>query len=118
MDFYKRVAHVCQWIPYGKVVTYGQIALLCGKPGNARQVGYALNKNLAGNDLPAHRVVNSQGFLSGAAAFSGKNTQKKLLAKEGVKVSSDLRVDLKKYGWQNTLNDALLLRSIFEKEDI
>lgn len=115
MDFYKRVAQVCKWIPYGRVVTYGQIALLCGKPRNARQVGYALNKNLAGDDLPAHRVVNSQGYLSGAKAFSGKDPQKRLLEKEGVKVSSEQRVDLKQYGWYNTLDEALQLRSIFEK---
>lgn len=44
MDFYQRVGIVCRAIPAGKVATYGQIALLCGKPRNARQVGYALNR--------------------------------------------------------------------------
>lgn len=48
MDFYKRVACVCKRIPYGNVATYGQIALLCGSPRNSRQVGYALNRGLAG----------------------------------------------------------------------
>lgn len=48
-DFYKRAAIVCRAIPYGKAATYGQIALLCGKPENARQVGYALNRNRLGD---------------------------------------------------------------------
>lgn len=47
-DFYKRAAIVCRAIPYGKTATYGQIALLCGKPENARQVGYALNRKKDG----------------------------------------------------------------------
>ena len=59
MDFYKRTALVCSIIPEGKVSTYGQIALLCGKPKHARQVGYALSRGLAGEDAPAHRVVLS-----------------------------------------------------------
>lgn len=53
MDFYQRVGIVCRAIPAGKVATYGQIALLCGKPRNARQVGYALNRGRAGADVPA-----------------------------------------------------------------
>ena len=68
-DFYRRAAIVCRRIPYGKTATYGQIARLCGKPRNARQVGYALNRGRLGDGLPAHRVVNSRGILSGAAAF-------------------------------------------------
>ena len=62
-DFYKRAAIVCRAIPYGKVATYGQIALLCGRPKNARQVGYALNRNRLGDDIPAHRVVNARGIF-------------------------------------------------------
>ena len=68
-DFYRRAAIVCRRIPYGKTATYGQIALLCGKPRNARQVGYALNWGRLGDGIPAHRAVNSRGILSGAAAF-------------------------------------------------
>ena len=76
MDFYKRVTLVCQHIPEGRAATYGQIALLCGKPRNARQVGYALNRGLAGERAPAHRVVNAKGILSGAAAFESHDMQK------------------------------------------
>ena len=68
-DFYRRAAIVCRRIPYGKTATYGQIALLCGKPRNARQVGYALNRGRLGDGIPAHRGVNSRGILSGATAF-------------------------------------------------
>ena len=117
MDFYRRVGMVCRQVPEGRVVTYGQIALLCGKPRNSRQVGYALRKNLAG-EVPAFRVVNSQGYLSGAGAFARPDTQRKLLRRDGVKVSADGRVDLKVYGWQNTLDDALFLRARFEEEGI
>ena len=63
MDFYKRLGIVCRAIPKGKVITYGQAALLCGFPKNARQVGYGLKKELAG-EVPAYKVVNSKGILS------------------------------------------------------
>ena len=115
MDFYQRVGIVCRAIPAGKVATYGQIALLCGKPRNARQVGYALNRGRAGADVPAFRVVSGLGVLSGAQACSGPNTQKKLLAGDGIRVSADNRVDLKRFGWHITLDEALFLRQEFER---
>lgn len=117
MDFYKRVEIVCSHIPYGKVVTYGQVALLCQKPRNARQVGYGLNRT-ATNNLPAHRVVNHQGILSGASSFKDDREQKHLLEQEGVVVDAQMRVDLRRFGWQNTLDDALLLESIFKQKEI
>ena len=86
MDIYQRIGVVCRQIPAGKTATYGQIALLCGKPGNARQVGYALKHDLAGEEIPAHRVVNSSGRLSGAAYFETWDLQKLLLEQEGVEV--------------------------------
>lgn len=117
MDIYKRIGIVCQQIPTGKVATYGQIALLCEKPQNSRQVGYALKKGLAGENVPAYRVVNSRGILSGAVYFETHDMQKLLLEEEGVAVN--LRegvwcVDLKRYGWQNTLEDVYRLQSLFE----
>lgn len=121
MDFYKRAALVCQMIPKGKAATYGQIALLCGFPKNARQVGYTLNHGLAGEDAPAHRVVNAKGMLSGAAAFAAPNLQKQMLEKEGVHViwvADGWKIDLKKDGWKNTMDDALWLRAEFEKRGI
>lgn len=115
MDFYKRAAYVCGMIPYGKVATYGQIALLCGKPRNARQVGYALNRKLEGREICAHRVVNASGVLSGAAAFSVPDMQKCLLEAEGVEVEEGRRVDLKKYGWNHSLKEAEHYRDKFRE---
>ena len=85
MDFYRRVELVCRQIPYGKAATYGQIALLCGMPKHARQVGYALRTGKAG-EVCAHRVVNARGILSGAASFDTPDQQKLLLEAEGVPV--------------------------------
>lgn len=117
MDIYKRIGIVCRQIPAGRVATYGQIALLCGKPRNSRQVGYALKKGLAGEDIPAYRVVNSRGILSGASYFETYDMQKLLLEEEGVVVKlweGAWWVDLKQYGWQNTMEDVYLLQSMFE----
>lgn len=117
MDIYKRIGIVCRQIPAGRVATYGQIALLCGKPRNSRQVGYALKKGLAGEDIPAYRVVNSRGILSGASYFETYDMQKLLLEEEGVTVKfldGAWWVDLKQYGWQNTMEDVYLLQSMFE----
>ena len=118
MDFYKRVAAVCKTIPYGKVATYGQIALLCGKPRNARQVGYALNHKMAGEEVPAFRVVNQKGYLTGALAFETPDMQRILLEGEGVQVTDLTWIDLRKYGWKNTLDEALALRTYFEQNNI
>lgn len=84
---------------------------------NARQVGYALNRGLAG-EVPAHRVVNSQGYLTGAASFEHPDLQRMLLEEEEVLVSAEGRVDMKRDGWKNTLEDALRLKEIFEREGI
>lgn len=121
MDFYRRMGIVCRHIPEGKVATYGQIALLSGKPANARQVGYGLRHGLAGEKIPAYRVVNSKGVLSGACYFETWDMQKILLQDEGVEVTwkeDGWAVDLKKYGWKNTLDEACELERIFEQEGI
>ncbi|MBS6194119.1 MAG: MGMT family protein [Clostridiales bacterium] len=121
MDFYKRMALVCKAIPEGRVATYGQIALLCGKPKNARQAGYGLSRNLAGEDIPAHRVVNAKGILSGAAAFDTPDLQKLLLENEGVevkKIPEGFQVDLKRFGWKNSMEDAVRMVETFEQSGI
>lgn len=111
-------------IPRGCVATYGQIALLCGKPANSRQVGYGLRTGLAGEGIPAHRVVNSRGILSGAQAFSEPDLQERLLEQEGVFVEKcetpgePCRVNLEQYGWKNTMDEAEELAVLFEQEGI
>lgn len=118
MDFYKRVEYVCRQIPCGRAATYGQIALLCGMPTHSRQVGYALNKRLSSPDIPAHRVVNHRGYLSGSASFTFPHTQESLLKKEGVPVTPEHTIDLKKYGWHHTLVDAVRFRAYFTTHNI
>ncbi|MCI8951393.1 MAG: MGMT family protein [Lachnospiraceae bacterium] len=121
MDFYKRVELVCSRIPNGTVASYGQIALLCGMPKHARQVGFALNRNLAGEQAPAHRVVNARGVLSGAASFETYEMQKLFLEKEGVTVAKGRKgwqVDLKKYGWKPDMKEAVWLREEFLRRGI
>ena len=111
MNFYEKMNVICKKIPEGKVATYGQIALLCGKPKNSRQVGYGLRENLAGDDIPAHRVVNSKGELSGAVYFEHSDLQKLLLQDEGVEVFRDgdkWKVNLNKYKWEHTKEDILI----------
>lgn len=108
MNFYNKMRTVCLAIPEGKVATYGQIALLCGKPKNSRQVGYGLKHELAGKDVPAYRVVNSKGELSGACHFEYPDLQKILLQEEGVEVTWNGNcwcVDLKQYGWKHNIED-------------
>lgn len=117
MNFYKRVSFVCKRIPFGHVATYGQISKLCGKPANSRQVGYALNMGLAGK-IPAHRVVNSCGFLSGAKAFENEYEQKRLLMSEGVFVDDRNKVNLKQFIWKTGDVDIFWFGNCFNDMDI
>lgn len=109
-DFYQKMRIACMAVPPGRVATYGQIALICGAPNHARQVGYGLKRNLAGEDVPAHRIVNGRGELSGACHFEFDDLQMNLLREEGVELvwtGKYWRVDLKKYGWKNPLAEEL-----------
>lgn len=119
MTFYEKMRIVCLAIPAGRVATYGQIAMLCGKPKNSRQVGFGLKNDLAGPDVPAFRVVNGRGELSGAVHFQIPGLQQHLLREEGVGVFWDgkvWRVDLKTYGGQTTWEDAENFRLQFEEK--
>lgn len=119
MTFYEKMRLVCLSIPEGRVATYGQIAMLCGKPRNARQVGCGLRQGLAGEGIPAFRVVNGQGQLSGARHFLTPDLQMSLLADEGVPARWNGRcwqVDLKTYGWKTTQADILAFEKAFASE--
>jgi methylated-DNA-protein-cysteine methyltransferase-like protein len=100
MNFFEKVYEAVKRIPKGKVATYGQIALLCGSPRAARQVGYALHVNPQPFVIPCHRVVNRFGALAPAFAFGGVDVQKALLEREGVAVDDDGKIDLSKYLWK------------------
>lgn len=116
MNFSEKVFTVCRAIPGGQVSSYGQIALLCGNPRYARRVGYVLGHICPqnGESCPAHRVVNSQGYLSGAGAFPTAATQRRLLESEGVSVSDNQRVDIRKFGWKPSEKEVQTLRVLFE----
>ena len=98
MNLYQEIYEVVKKIPRGKVATYGQIALMCGRPKASRVVGYALHVNPLPGIIPCHRVVNRFGRLSGAFAFGGIGVQESLLRNEGVEVRNET-VDLDKYRW-------------------
>lgn len=99
MSAFDKIYECVKQIPEGKVATYGQIALLAGNPRWARVVGYALHVNPDPSTIKCHRVVNREGRVSEAFAFGGMNMQIILLREEGVEVSDDGYVDLKKYQW-------------------
>ena len=98
MSVFERIYEVVKTIPKGRVMTYGQVALLAGNPRWARVVGYALHNNPAPNIIPCHRVVNREGKVAAAFVFGGGNAQRALLEAEGIKFEADGSVDLKKYG--------------------
>jgi len=89
---------VVRRIPRGRVATYGQIAILAGVPGRARQVGYALHALRGATAVPWQRVVNASGSIS-LPAMRGGITQQMLLRKEGVEFTTD-RVSLARYQWR------------------
>src|SRR5581483_714514 len=86
--------------PAGRVTTYGWIAKAIGYPRGARMVGWIMNEASAG--VPAQRVINSKGELSGSWAFGSPEKMRSLLEAEGIVFTDDGRVDLKRYGWDPT----------------
>jgi methylated-DNA-protein-cysteine methyltransferase-like protein len=99
-SFFELVYEVARQIPKGKVTSYGAIAACLGARSSARMVGWAMNG--AGRvkpKVPAHRVVNRVGLLSGKHHFTPPGNMEKLLKKEGIKVKNDKIVDFEKYYW-------------------
>ena len=85
LNFFDRVYEVARLIPHGRVTSYGAIAKYLGAYRGARMVGYAMNGS-HGKDVPAHRVVNRKGLLTGKHHFDGTNLMQQLLESEGVEV--------------------------------
>ena len=92
-DFFQRVYKVVRTIPFGRVTTYGLIAKKLGSASSARTVGWALNACHNDSSIPAHRVVNRNGLLSGKHHFKGFDLMKQLLENEGIQVNDDKVVD-------------------------
>lgn len=96
-DYYERVYEVVAKIPEGKVSTYGAIAQFLGITSGARMVGYALNK-AAKKQIPAHRVVNRNGELTGRAYFPD-DTMRERLQQEGITFIDDYQIDIEAHFW-------------------
>lgn len=98
-NFFSRVYEVVRQIPYGRVTSYGAIAKHIGAAGSARMVGWAMNASHNLPDVPAHRVVNRKGLLTGKHHFDGTNLMQQLLENEGITVIDSQIQDFEKYFW-------------------
>ncbi len=97
-NFFDKVYEVARLIPYGRVTSYGAIAKYLGAAKSARMVGYAMNGS-SGKDVPAHRVVNRKGLLTGKHHFDGTNLMQQLLENEGVVIKENQIQDFEKLFW-------------------
>ena len=99
-NFFHKVYAIVRQIPEVKVSTYGTIGKCLGSAKSARMVGWALNK--CPNDVPAHRVVNQKGLLTGKIHFQGITLMQQLLENEGIVIENNQIVDLEKYLWESS----------------
>lgn len=98
LGFFEKVYEVVRLIPYGRVTSYGAIAKYLGATKSARIVGYAMNASHT-KDVPAHRVVNRKGLLTGKHHFEGTNLMQQLLENEGVEVVENQIQNLEAIYW-------------------
>lgn len=103
LNFFEKVYEVVRLIPEGRVTTYGAIARLIGSPQSARMVGWALNSTKQLPEwIPAHRVVNRNGLLTGKMHFQNNNIMIELLESEGITIENDKIIDFKNVLWDPT----------------
>jgi len=98
-SFFQNVYKVVRLIPEGRVTSYGAIAKYIGAAGSARMVGWAMNASHNDDTIPAHRVVNRNGLLTGKHHFGGTNLMQQLLENEGVVIHSNQIQNFKLYFW-------------------
>lgn len=99
-NFFQKVYAVARRIPYGRVTSYGAIAKAIGAGKSARMVGYALNGASQMPEIPAHRVVNRKGVLTGKHHFQGTDLMQQLLENEGIVVKNNQVQDFDKVFWE------------------
>ena len=99
-SFFERVYEIARQIPEGKVTSYGAIAKCLGSAQSSRMVGWAMNASHRQDDIPAHRVVNRKGLLTGKHHFDGTNLMQQLLENEGIKVVENQIIDFEKHFWE------------------
>ena len=97
-NFFEKVYQVARLIPEGRVTSYGAIAKYLGTAKSARMVGWAMN-NSSSKNVPAHRVVNRKGILTGKHHFDGTNLMQQLLENEGIKVIENQIQDFENVFW-------------------
>lgn len=102
-SFNELVFALVRRVPGGRVITYGEVARLLGDPRKAREVGWAMYA--CPDDVPAHRVVNRLGGISGETGSGGQELRRLLLESEGVRFDSRGRLDLKRYAWRPRPDD-------------
>jgi methylated-DNA-protein-cysteine methyltransferase related protein len=103
-DFFDQVFQVVRLIPKGRVTSYGAIANYLGAKSSSRVVGYAMNAAHSQKDyVPAHRVLNRNGQLTGKHHFSTPYLMQELLEKEKIKIENDTVVNLEKHYWNPSL---------------
>lgn len=105
--FFQSVYKIVEKIPAGSVATYGQIAMMLGRPRGARMVGWAMASVPRGLKLPCHRVVNQKGALSPDHIFGGPGRQRALLEDEGVTFDQSGKINMKIHLWQPNLEKDL-----------
>lgn len=98
-DFFQQVYAVVKQVPYGKVTSYGAIARYLGTSRGARMVGWAMNNVPDREEVPAHRVVNRVGLLTGKHHFGGTRLMQQLLENEGLVILDDQIQDFEKHFW-------------------
>ena len=102
-NFFNRVYEVVKLIPQGRVTSYGAIARYLGSAGSSRMVGWALNNSHTLEDIPAQRVVNRLGMLTGKHHFGGTTAMQQLLESEGVEIAENQVKDFEKLFWDPSL---------------
>ncbi|CAN5388702.1 MGMT family protein [soil metagenome] len=102
-NFFQKVYEVTKLIPKGRVTSYGAIARYLGSSGSARMVGWALNSSHKMEDIPAQRVVNRLGMLTGKHHFGGTTAMQQLLESEGVKVKDNMVCDFRQLFWDPSI---------------
>lgn len=98
-NFFEKVYDVAKLIPYGRVTSYGAIAKYLGAAKSARMVGWAMNASHGRDDIPAHRVVNRKGLLTGKHHFEGTNLMQQLLENEGIQVKDNQIQNFDAFFW-------------------
>lgn len=98
-NFFQKVYEIARQIPYGRVTSYGAIATYLGAARSARMVGWAMNASHNMEDIPAHRVVNKAGLLTGKHHFDGTDLMQQLLESEGVEVIENQIQNLETIFW-------------------